>query len=174
MVPAPYLTKKLSIISMDEIDWNFRKYVIQLLPDSMYIQLSKSFTNFSGIAHQLYRQNIVSSLVCRMCNVENETDTWHVLSCTHQLFNQYKSEVISKLQLKIFRLLEDDIFPLCFLEWMLDNEYIQIDGVLEHVMSSLQRVSKRNIWYSFLLLIFLKQIYQKYESIKWLAKYMVL
>ena len=52
---APYLTKKLSIILMDKIDWSFRKYVIQLLPDSMYIWLSKSFTNFTGIVHQLYR-----------------------------------------------------------------------------------------------------------------------
>ena len=113
---APYLTKKLNIILMDEIDWRFRKSVIQLLPDSMYIWLSKSFTNFASTAHQLYRQNIVSSLVCRMCNVENEIDIWHVLSCTHQLFSQYRSEVISKLQLKILRLLEDNIFPLYLLE----------------------------------------------------------
>ena len=72
-----------------------------------------------------------------MCNVENETDTWHVLSCTHQLFNQYKNEVISKLQLKILRLLEDDMFPLYLLEWILDDDYLQIDGVPEDVMSLL-------------------------------------
>jgi hypothetical protein len=71
---APYLTKKLSIISIDKIDSSFRKYVIQLLPDSMYIWLFKSFTNFAGTVHQLHRQNIVSSLVYRMCNVENKTD----------------------------------------------------------------------------------------------------
>ena len=98
--------------------------MIQLLPDSMYIWLSKSFTNFAGTAHQLYRQNIVSSLVCRICNIKNEIDIWHVLFYTHQLLNQYRSEVISKLQLKILRLLEDDMFPLCLLEWMLDNEYL--------------------------------------------------
>ena len=113
---APYLTKKLSIISIDEIDWSFRKYVIQLLPDSMYIWLSKSFTNFTATAHQLYRQNIIFSPVYRMCNVKNEIDIWHVLFCTHQLLNQYRSEVISKLQLKILRSLEDDMFPLCLLE----------------------------------------------------------
>ena len=71
---APYSKKKLSIISMDKIDWSFRKSAIQLLPDSMYIWLSKSFTNFAGTVHQLYRQNIISSPVCRMCNVENKTD----------------------------------------------------------------------------------------------------
>ena len=61
-----------------------------------------------------------------------------------------------KLQLKILRLLEDDKFPLCLLEWMLDDEYLLIDGVPEDVMSSLLRVSKRNIWYGFLPLAFLK------------------
>jgi hypothetical protein len=72
---APYLKKKLSITSMDEIDWNFRKSVIKLLPDSLYVWLSKSFTNFAGTAHQLHQQNIVSSPVYRMCNVVNEIDT---------------------------------------------------------------------------------------------------
>ena len=75
----------------------------------------------------------------------NETDTWHALFCTYQLFYQYKNEVISKLQLKILSLLEEDMFPLCFLEWMLDNDYMQIEGVPEYIMSSLQQVSKRNI-----------------------------
>ena len=140
--------------------------MIQLLLDSMYIWLSKSFTNFTTTAHQLYRQNIVSSLVCRMCNIKNEIDIWHILFCTHWLLNQYRSEVILKLQLKILRLLEDNMFPLCLLEWMLDDEYLLIDGVPEDIISSLLRVSKRNIWYGFLPLAFLKWICWKYESTK--------
>ena len=34
---APYLKKKLSNTLMDEIDWSFRKSVIKLLPDSLYV-----------------------------------------------------------------------------------------------------------------------------------------
>jgi len=49
---------------------------------------------------------------------------------------------------------------------MLDDEYLLIDRGPEDVMSSLLRVSKRNIWYSFLLSAFLKWICWKYESTK--------
>ena len=72
-----------------------------------------------------------------MCNIENETDTWHILVCTHRLFSQCKNEVISKLQLKILSLLEEDMFPLYFLEWMLDKDYVQIEGVPVYIMLSL-------------------------------------
>ena len=51
---APYLKKKLSITSINEIDWNFRKLVIKLISNSLYVWLSKSFTNFAGIAYQLH------------------------------------------------------------------------------------------------------------------------
>ena len=68
-IAAPYIEKKLNVASTSEIDWCFRKSVVQNLPDMMLTWLSKSFINFTGIAHQLHRQNIVSSLACRMCHV---------------------------------------------------------------------------------------------------------
>ena len=52
---APYLIKKLHITSLDEVDCKFRKQVTKMLLDSMHIWLSKSFANFTGTAHQLYR-----------------------------------------------------------------------------------------------------------------------
>ena len=143
---------------MSEIDWCFRKSVVQNLPDETLMWLSKSFTNFTGTAHQLHRQNIVSSPACRMCNVEIENDTLHVLSCVHSLFTQHRNEKASTLQIQTLGLLEEDMLPLCLLEWMLDPTYELIEEVPVRVMSSLQQVSKRNVWFGFLPAMFLKWV----------------
>ena len=100
-IAAPYLVKKLNITSMHEIHWGLRKDIVNLLPKSLHTWLSKSFTNFAGTAHQLHRQQIFSSSICRVCNSMDETDTLHVLSCPHKLFTQHKNEVASELQLKV-------------------------------------------------------------------------
>ena len=85
-----------------------------------------------------------------MCNNTNETDTLHVLLYSHQLVSQFKHEMISTLQLKLLSLLDGDMFLLCFLEWMLDDEYDNIKGVLDRVMMSLQQVDRHNVWHGFL------------------------
>ena len=101
-------------------------------------------------------------------------DTLHVLFCPHRIFQLYKHEVVSTLQLKLLALLEEDMFPLCFLEWMLDEEYECIEGVPPNVMFSLQSMGRRNIWFSFIPSIFTQWVRWKYESTKWLAKFMCL
>ena len=85
-VAAPYLVKKLRITSLDEVDCKFRKQITNMLPDSMHVWLSKSFTNFSGTAHQLCRQGLLTADMCRMCNTKQEVDALHVLSCVHSIF----------------------------------------------------------------------------------------
>ena len=52
-IAASYLEKKLHINSMQEIHWDLRKAIVKLLPKSLYIWLSKSFTNFADIAYQV-------------------------------------------------------------------------------------------------------------------------
>ena len=104
---APYLVKKLRMSSLDEVDFNFRKLVTKILPDALHIWLSKSFTNFSGTAHQLCRQKLLPNSMCRMCKVEQETDTLHVLHCPHGVLQQHRNEVMSTLQLNVLGLLYD-------------------------------------------------------------------
>ena len=148
------------------MDCKFRKQVMKMLPDSMHIWLSKSFANFTGTAYQLCRQGLLSTSTYRICNAVQEMDTLHVLFCPHRIFQLYKHKVVSTLQLKLLALLEEDIFPLCFLEWMLDKEYTCIEGVLPNVMLSLQSIGRRNIWFSFLPSIFTQWVKWKYESTK--------
>ena len=107
-----------------------------------------------------------------MYNIVQETDTLHILFCPYRIFQLYKHEVVSTLQLRLLGLLEEDMFPLCFLEWMLDEEYTCIEGVPPDVMLSLQSIGRRNIWFSFLPSIFTQWVKWKYESTKWLAQFM--
>ena len=72
-----------------------------------------------------------------MCNIVQEMDTLHVLFCPYRIFQLYKHEVVSTLQLKLLSLLDEDMFPLCFLEWVLDEEYECIKGVPTNVILSL-------------------------------------
>ena len=89
-----------------------------------------------------------------MCNREHEEDTTHILYYSHHLFSLYRNEIVSILQLKVLRLLDKDMFPLCFLEWMLDDNEENIEEVPDYVMSSLNSIGRRNIWFSFLPSIF--------------------
>ena len=173
-IAAPYIEKKLHGIGMDDIDWEFRKLITQNLSTSQQIWLAKSYTNFSGTAHQLHRQKILSSDVCRVCNEEEERDVLHVLKCKHRMFSQFRNGKVTTLQLQLIKILDEDILPLCLLEWMLDPEYEAIEGIPEKAMSSLQQVGKRNVWFGMLPTMFLKWVCWKYESAKWLVRYMSL
>ena len=90
-----------------------------------------------------------------MCNREYEEDTTHVLYCVHHLFSLHRNEIVFTLQLKVLRLLEENMFPLCFLEWMLDNNEDNVEEVPDHVIASLNLIGRRNIWFHFLPLTFL-------------------
>ena len=57
---------------------------------------------------------------------------------------------------------------------MLDPEYEAIEGIPEKVMSSLQQVGRRNVWFGTLPTIFLKWVCWKYESSKWLVRHVSL
>ena len=157
-IATPYLTKKLNIASINQVDYSFRKQIIMTLPTSMHVWLSKSFTKFAGTAHQLRRQGLVETNLCRMCSSVPEEDTLHVLLCTHIPFKDYRTEVISRLQVKILPLLEEDMLPLCLLEWLLDDECVEIDGLSTEVMEALTTVGKRGVWFGFLPTLFLKWV----------------
>ena len=54
-IAAPRIEKKLNGMAMDDIDWEFRKSITNKLSAGRQMWFSKSFTNFSGTAHQLHR-----------------------------------------------------------------------------------------------------------------------
>ena len=171
-IATPYLLKKLNISSISLVDCSFRKQIISNLSTSMRIWLSKGFTKFTGTAHHLCRQGLVTTNLCRMCSSVPEEDMLHVLLCKHATFNTYRNEIISHLQVKILPLLDADMLPLCLLEWLLDEECLEIDSLPTEVMSSLSAVGKRGVWFGFLPTLFMKWIKWKYESTKWLVAFM--
>ena len=107
-----------------------------------------------------------------MCSSAPEEDALHALLCKHATFNNYRNEIISHLQVKILPLLDADMLPLCLLEWLLDEECSEIDGLPAEVMNSLSAVGKRGVWFGFLPTLFMKWIKWKYESTKWLVAFM--
>ena len=79
-----YLQDKLNT-KQEKIDLDLRTKVIKEVPKYLYIWLLKSFTNFTGTACQLYRQNILSSLKYRVCNLVEERDTLYILEYEHYI-----------------------------------------------------------------------------------------
>ena len=169
-----YLIKKLYGSSLELLDLQFRKTILNMFSGIIHIQLSKSFTNFTGTAYQLCRQKLVSFLKCGMCNREHEEDTLHVLYCSYHLFSLYRNEIVSILQLMVLGLLEENMFPFYFLLQMLDNNEDNIEMIPDHIMTSLNLIERRNIWFSFLPSTSLQQFKWRYESTKWLGKFIVL
>lgn len=119
--------------------------MLTTLSSPMLIWLSKSFTNFSGTAHQLCRQSLVTTHQCRMYHIEREDNMLHALFCSHSVFQNYKNEVISLLQIKLLSLLDEDMLPLCLLEWMLDDECEVIDEIPTEAMTVLKMIEKRGV-----------------------------
>ena len=74
----PYLQGKLNT-NQEKIDLDLKNKVRKEVLKHLHIWLLKSFTNFTGIAHQLYSQNLLSSLKSRVCNLVEERDTLHIL-----------------------------------------------------------------------------------------------
>ena len=109
-----------------------------------------------GTAHQLCRQGLVATNLCRVCSSVPEEDMLHVLLCKHSPFNDYRNEVISCLQVKTLPLLDVDMLPLCLLEWLLNDECAEIDGLMTKVMNALSTVGKQGVWFGFLPTLFIK------------------
>ena len=66
---------------------------------------------------------------------------------------------------------DEDMLPLCLLEWMLDSECGDIDEVPKEVMTALTKIGRRGVWFGFLPSIFTKWVRWKYDSTKWLVKF---
>ena len=109
-----------------------------------------------------------------MRNRVYEEDTIHLLYCSHYLFSLYRNEVVSTLQLKVLDLLDENMLPLCFLEWILDDNEENIEEVPDYVMPLLNSIGRRNIWFGFLPTIFVQWVKWKFESMKQLGKFIVL
>ena len=87
------LINKLQLYNLGEVDCSFRRVVIDVVPNNLQIWLSKSFTNFTNTAHQLFRQGLVTTEVYRMCNVDKEDETARVLHCKYTLFNSIEMKL---------------------------------------------------------------------------------
>ena len=107
-----------------------------------------------------------------MCSSVPQEDTLHVLLCKHSSFNDYRNEAISHLQVKILPLLDEEMLPLCLLEWLLNDECAEINILTTEVMNALSTVGKRGVWFSFLPTLFIKWVRWRYDSTKWLVKFM--
>ena len=92
-----------------------------------------------------------------------ENDIIQILLCKHDVFNDYKNEVISLLQVKFLPLPDDDMLPLCLLGWTLDEECGTIDSVPTNVMTAMTTVDRRGVWFGFLPTLFVKWTQQKYK-----------
>ena len=51
---------------------------MNLIPKFLYIWLSKSALNFTGIANRMVQQGLWESAKYRCCMIENEIDTFHI------------------------------------------------------------------------------------------------
>ena len=69
-------------------------------------------------------------------------------------------------------LLDEDMLPLCLLEWMLDNECGDIDEIPKEVMTALKMIGRRGVLFGFLPPVFTKWVRWKHYSTKWLMKFM--
>ena len=90
---------------------------------------------------------MLSSDACRVCNEEEERDALHVLKCKYRMLSQFRNEKVTTLQLQLIKMLDEDMLPLCLLEWMLDPEHEAIEGVPEkHALktSMLIKLSSRS------------------------------
>ena len=66
--------------------------------------------------------------------------------------------MISLLQIKLLLLLDEDMLPLCLLEWMLDDECEVIDEIPTEAMTALKMIGKRGVWFGFLPTLFTKWV----------------
>ena len=114
-----YLKKTLKITDFGTIDWALRSSIIEGVPKHLNLWLSKSLLNFAGTVHQLHRQKLCSSPIYRCCLIEPESDTLHVIDCTHNLFMNFKQILCVNLQQEVLMLTDADITPLLLLESML-------------------------------------------------------
>ena len=78
-----YLMKELKINNFSKIDWSLIAFIIASIPKHLHVWLSKRLLTFAGTAHQLHRQKVCSSPICRCFLIEPELDTLHVIECNH-------------------------------------------------------------------------------------------
>ena len=55
-------------------------------------------------------------------------------------------------------LLDEDMLPLCLLEWTLDEECDTIDSAPTNLMIAMTIVGRRGVWFSFLPTLFIKWV----------------
>ena len=65
-----YLKKVLKLPNQSKIDWCLLASIITRTPKFLHLYLRKSLLNFVGAAHQLHRQKVYSSPICRCCLLE--------------------------------------------------------------------------------------------------------
>ena len=91
-----------------------------------------------------------------MCSSVPEEDTLHVNLCKYSPLNIHRNEAISCLQVKTLPLLDEDMLPLCLLEWLLNDECVEIDDLMTEVINTLSTVGKREACFGFLATLFIK------------------
>ena len=86
-------------------------------------------------------------MMCRACGSHEETDTLHVLCCENANLHVCRQEIINDLRLKMLGIADEDLTPLCHLQWLFqEDEMPEMPGEAHEVI---KRVDRRNIWHGF-------------------------
>ena len=145
--------------------------MIDCIPKHLHLWFSKSLMNFAGTAHQLHRQQLCSSSICRCCLSEQELDTLHCLDCTHALFVEYKRHLFTRLQQQVLELTDNDLTPLLLLDSMLNTEFCPIPTLPDHINSDLQHFGRRNMWHGIFPVSLSSWVLQTHRKDAWLHKF---
>ena len=70
-----------------------------------------------------------------------------MLDYQHNLFFDFKRDLVADLQTAALKLAEDDVTPLVVLEAMLHNTFIPLSEVPSSVNTDFQDFGRRNLWH---------------------------
>ena len=74
------------------------------------------------MTHQVYRQKVVTSTMCRACGIHEETDALDVLCCENYNLHVCRKEIINDLKLTMLGMADGGLTPLCVLEWLFQQD----------------------------------------------------
>ena len=90
------------------------------VPKHLQLWLRKRLLNFAGTNHQLYRQKLRNSFICRFFMIEHELDTLHALDFKNELFMNFKRNLFEQLKHDARGLIEKELTYFLLLERMIE------------------------------------------------------
>ena len=101
--------RRLNLPELLKVCWVLRSAIVDRVPKHLCVWLSKIFLNFAGTAHQLYRQTLCNSPICRCCLIELKLDTLHFPEYKQELFMGFKMRLVTQLKQDVLGLTKEDL-----------------------------------------------------------------